>query len=119
MPVLAAIKAIASKIALILPRVAAVNAGIFSQGKCRSKYCKAQQSQNSSSHIASLVFGALASEDSRTLCGGESCNRGTRIFTTFYAALTTLYATSANFPYFATHQWGYSKQQINLPRSAV
>jgi hypothetical protein len=42
MAVLAAIKAVVSKIAPVLPRVAAVRAEIFSQCKGRSEYCKAQ-----------------------------------------------------------------------------
>jgi hypothetical protein len=39
-----------------MPKVATVAGPVRTQGKSRSQHCKTQQSNNSSSHIASLVF---------------------------------------------------------------
>src|SRR6266567_9626892 len=92
--VLAAIKAVVPKIAPVLPGVAAVSANILPDRKRRSKYRKAQQRQNPSSHIASLVFQAFWPS------AVSNPRRSSKLhfdFTTFYSRLTTLYATSATF----------------------
>jgi hypothetical protein len=42
-----------------MPKVTPVAEPVRTQGKGRSQYCETQQSNNSSSHIASLVFPRL------------------------------------------------------------
>jgi hypothetical protein len=43
----------------VMPKVTPVAGPVRTQGKGRPQYCKTQQSNNSSSHIASLVFPRL------------------------------------------------------------
>jgi len=79
--VLAAIKAVVPKIAPVLPGVAAVSANILPDRKRRSKYRKAQQSQNPSPHIASLVFQTFWPVRSKTPEARVSCTSTLQPFT--------------------------------------
>jgi hypothetical protein len=70
--VLMAVDPVLPKIAPVLMKVTAVTCGVFAENKHRSQHCKAQQRNNLSSHIASLVSGLMATWDLQTRLGDES-----------------------------------------------
>jgi len=115
--VVAAVKSITPEIATIRARVVSVAAEVVSKRETRSQYRKAQQNQNSLSHIASCPrpLGLCV----KTLGSRESCRRRRRIFTTFYPPLTTLYATTATFPISRRISADIATNKLNLLRSAV